>query len=1079
VEFYLTQTLLTTKSMIKRLTLLLGFLVVCMGAFAQSRTITGKVTDANGEPLPGATVLWKSTKIGTVTDLNGAYQIKVEGNDAVLQVSYVGYTQKEISVGSASTADVVLEEDMTTLTEVVVVGYGTQKKSLVTGSISKVDAEQLTLNKPSTVNQALQGKTAGVVVQQTSGAPGGGFTVRVRGVGSNAGTDPLYIVDGVRTGGIDYLSPTDIESIEVLKDAASAAIYGAEGANGVVLITTKSGKNLAKGDGEITYSYYRGVQSAVNLPKVLNAHDYVSYLREALATEYTAGGTYGKATPEANLQKKINGIVPFSPDTIGNGTNWADEVFKTAPVEEHNLQFSGNSEKGWYNISTSIFNQDGIVGGSKSNFKRYTFRVNADQNVKEWFKVGTRVGYTHKQKNSLSENNEFGGVVADVLQLDPLTPVFFNDTNELKQVVKSAANRALALKDDQGRYYGISRMVANEVRNPLAQINNTHDKYTEDKLVGSAFAEFTPIKDLTIRSQVGFDMAYGTNESWTPTSYYNLSTITPMSSMYQGDNRWTKISFENYATYTKTFGKHNVSGMIGISNEDYSHSFMGGTRYKMLLENDDFNILSSALIDSTQVANGNKDHSRLASTFGRLSYNYDEKYMIQGQLRQDGSSRLGKGNKFHSFPSVSLGWVVSREAFWNVPFINMLKARASWGQNGSISSLRGNFGYVSLIGYGAGYADGTGSVLNGALPDGLSNPDYVWETSQQTDFGIDLGMLDNRITFTADYFDKRTIDQLVQDATVADYVGNTAPMVNSGEVSNKGVEFEISYRETKGEFKYNVSFNGSYLKNNVESFGKDQSITDVNFGTAGACKKYEQGQPAWYLYGYKTDGIFQNATQIANYKNEKGELLQPNAIPGDIIFKDVAGIDASGKRVMIPDGKIDETDKTNIGNPFPEMTMGLSVGCDYKGFDFNMFWQAVTGNDIINATYRADLKNINKPEYFYSERWTGEGSTNTAPRASYQDKNSNFRISDFFVEDGSYLRLKNVTLGYTLPNSLTSKVLIKKLRIYVSGQNLLTFTKYRGMDPEVGGTTGASGIGVDKGLYPQSKVIMGGVSITF
>jgi TonB-linked SusC/RagA family outer membrane protein len=1053
--------------MVKRITALIAFLLIITGAYAQ-RNVTGKVTDANGEALAGATIQVKGTTKGSIADINGKFQISIDPTDKVLVVSYIGYLNQEVAIGDGNVYNVVLNEDLTSLNEVVVVGYGTQKKSLVTGSISKVDAEQLTINKPTRVEQALQGKTAGVVIQQQSGAPGGGFTVRVRGVGSNSSTDPLYIVDGVKTGGIDYLSPNDIESVEVLKDAASAAIYGAEGANGVVLITTKTGKGNGKGNSEITYNYYRGVQSVAHIAPVLNAKEYVSYMREAYTNDYTAGGPYGAVLSGDKLKKKVDASFPYSPDTIGSGTNWANEIFKTAPIEEHNIQFSGNTEKGWYNISSSYYNQDGIVGGSKSNYERYTFRINADHEVKPWFKVGTRMGYTHKKKHNLSENTEYGGVVSDALQLDPLTPVFFADTNALKAIVKKPENRALALHDENGNYYGISKLVSNEVRNPVAQVANTHDVYSEDKIVGSIFAELKPIENLTLHSQVGLDLAYGTNESWTPTSYYNLNTITTMSSMNQGINRYNKVSFENYASYDFTIADdHAFSVMAGFSSENYHHNYLGGTRYKMLQENEDFNVLSSALIDSTQAASGNKDQTRMASTFGRIGYNFKEKYMFQAQIRRDGTSRLKTGYNYGIFPSFSAGWVITKEDFWPVEQINNLKLRASWGQNGSLQGLNGNFQYVSTISYNAGYSDASGSVLNGAYPAYISNAKLRWETSQQTDIGIDLGLFNNQITATLDYYDKRTIDQLGQDATVPDYSGNTAPYVNSGEVSNKGLEMELGYRKSSGEFHYGVTMNAARLKNEVVSYGKNLFIKDVNFGTSGNCKGYTAGYPAWFIYGYKTAGIFQNQSEVDAYVNDKGEKYQTSAVPGDVKFVDVN-----------KDGKINDDDKTMIGNPYPKWTYGLSFDCDYKGFDFNMFWQGVEGNDILNATYRADLKNTNKPAAFWTERWTGEGTSNKYPRASYTNKNENYKISDLFVEDGSYLRLKSVTLGYTIPQRLTQKLLINKFRVYVSGQNLITFTKYTGTDPEVGGT-GASSIGIDKGLYPQARVMMAGVNITF
>jgi TonB-linked SusC/RagA family outer membrane protein len=1050
-------------------------LFFCTVAFGQELTISGIVTDStSGKTLPGVNVYVESTTIGTSTDINGKYQLTVPEETKQLSFSYVGYKEKQVPINGRTQINVQLAPTVEALDEVVVIGYGTQKKSLVTGAISKVTPEKINKNQ-TRIEQSIQGKTAGVNIMQESGSPGAGVTVRVRGTGSNIDADPLFIVDGMRTDGMEYLNPEDIESIEVLKDAASAAIYGAEGANGVVLITTKSAE---KGKSKINYSYSHGWQDAANYIEVMNASQYASYFREGRRHEIISQYPPGTDIPEELMNNLIDNSYPFNPDTLGSGTNWMNEIFQTAPVKKHHLSIQGGSERTKVFASASYFDQDGIVGGAKANFNRATARVNVDHEAKDWLKIGSKISYTHFERKQLNENNEFGGVISNAMAIDPLTDVYVDKIedlpdkylNQIYDNFENIDNSSLKAPGDKG-YFGMSPYVQNEIVNPVAQINNEHNRWTQDKLMAGFYADIEPIKDLHVKTTYDIDLSYGNNFYWIPRTYYHSINYNYRSSTGQATDRWFTWQLENVANYTKSFGDHTVNMLAGMTAREYNHFNLNGRGEVLQEESWNFAVLDAVLSDTTRAAAGGyRDENRLFSYFGRVQYDFQEKYLLNATLRADGSSKLAKGNKFRYFPSVSLGWVVSRENFQLPEPINFLKLRGSWGRNGSIGSL-GNFEYVSTISSGAvsSYYLSGGTKLTGAEPDQLANPDLVWETSEQIDIGFDLYLFKSQVTLSTDYYRKTTID-LITTGPVPLYVGNDQPKVNAGDVVNTGLEFELGLKKKIGDFSYDITALASYLKNEVTYIGNKASVLlGANLGTTGAITRAEEGKPMWFFYGYQDDGIFRTRDEINSYTNEDGELIQPNAIPGDIKFKDIND-----------DGKISEADKTMIGNPHPKWTFSLSSTLRYKNFDLNLFFNGRADADVYFGAHRTDLNMNNKPEFFYEDAWTPENKSAEFPRLTAGDANRNFSHNSMYVFDGSFLRLQNAELGYTLPDKLLSRAKIQSLRVYVSGQNLFLLTKYPG-DPELGSIGGYNGnsIGVDRGLYPRARVFTVGANVTF
>lgn len=1051
----------------KKLVLNLLLFALPIITFAQANKISGTVIDANDQfPIPGVTVVIKGSTTGTITDINGIYEISANQGDIIV-FSFVGMETQEIAVGESTTIDVKLGTSTVALDELVVVGYGVQKKSLVTGAISQVSSDDIEKSTVTRVEQAIQGKAPGVFVAQNSGEPGGGLSIKIRGTSSDGANDPIYLVDGVRTGGLEHLNPSDIESMEVLKDAASCAIYGAEGGNGVVLITTKKGK---KGVSKVDYKYSYSLQSAVNLPSVMNAQEYKNYFLEATRYENKKDSSFFIDLP------------------TDNGTNWLDEVFGVAPMQEHQISFSGGSEKTTYYLSSGILDQDGIVGGSKNNMKRYTFRSNVETDVKDWLKVGINASYSHTSKKPLDATNQYGGIVTTAMRYDPTLPVYYSDTADLNPIYKNPEAYKALVKNENGQPYTLSELTAGEMWNPMAKIAYTEREQVQDKILGDIHADIQPVEWAKLTSRVYVDYAYQTENNFNGRTMYGIGDKVPHDTLTNASeswNRWFRYGVENFATFDYTFGDHYVQVMTGMSYENYKNIWLSaygvdipyGDKYYGYpslgrdVERDNI---------TSYVDNNWQGIELKASYFGRAMYNYREKYLVQGSLRRDGLSKFGPEKKFGVFPAFSLGWNLHKEDFFApvsaATYMNSMKLRYSWGKNGSAQAL-GSFPYVTTLDI-VDYVDGTidGNLLSGKVPGPPGNRGLLWETNVQSNIGADMAFLNNAVTFSVDWFKRTTTDQLADKSDQPLSNGLTgAAKVNDGEIQNKGWEFAVSYRGQVSDFKYNVGFNASYIHNEVTSFGVEEGKEGSNIGQLGNISKYEEGEPVWYFYGYQAMGIFQDEQEIEDYTFTDSlgntSMIQKSAIPGDVKWADLNN-----------NGKIDADDRTKIGKPLPDWYFGFNLGFEYKGFDFQAFFQGVTGNQVFWANYRQDNYKTNRVSVWYEERWTGPGTSDKYPRATYADRNKNYQISSLNVHDGNYLRLKNLSVGYTIPKNLTSKVGISKLKVFYTGTNLLTFTKYPGIDPEVGNSREsweASYLGIDNGMYPSTKVHSFGVQVSF
>ncbi len=1014
----------------KILLLLLWMSGIGTAMYGQIR-ITGTITEAgNAAGLPGATVVVKGSAEGTAANTDGSYELTVADEKAILVFSYIGFKDQEVLVGNRRTIDIALVSDATLMEEVVVMGYGSQKRSNISGAVSTISSEEISELPVLRVEQALQGRTAGVQVAQNSGSPGSALTVRIRGISTINDSSPLYIVDGIPVGGIDYLNPNDIESINVLKDAASSAIYGARGANGVVLITTKGGKRTQIG--QVSYDAYYGVQSPWKHMNLLNAREYAILSNEG----HIAAGR----TPRPEFA---------NPDLLGEGTDWQSALFQEAPMTSHQLSFTGGSERSLFTFSGGYFSQDGIVGGPKSGFERYTARINSSHQVKSWLNIGSNLSFTALTRNGLAENNEFNTPLVRALNIDPITSVRKYDGT-----------------------YNYSVYTDTDIANPLNAIEQTHDTWTTNRVVGSAFVEIKLAKGLVFKSTYSLDATYAKQDLFYPK--FDLSIDTTISdaptaersvtnTVVKNDYTWRNWQWENVLTYEHTFNsRHRIGLTAGTTALENSYVFLTGSNTNLPTNNVDDAYIGNTIDPRTSQGAGDAiSEASLLSYFGRVNYDLDDKYLFSATFRADGSSRFGVNNRYGYFPSFSAGWVISREDFWNSDLASFLKLRASWGQNGN--DKIGDYSFTTIVYSGQSYTFGTGEIItNGNAPLEASNPDLKWETSIQTNVGIDLELLEGKVGFTGDYYIKRTKDMLSR-VPIPTVVGVRSPFQNVGTMENRGLELSLQYRDRAGAFRYSIGGNVSFISTEVISLGKGgEPITTGNVFSAGNVSRTEVGHPIASFYGYVTDGIFQNTEEIAAhaFQNE-------GTSPGDIRFRDLNA-----------DGIINENDRTFIGDPTPDIIYGLTADVEFLGFDLGIFVQGTQGNDIYNGIFRYDFFYTNRPQSSL-ERWRGPGTSNSEPRVNLNDPNFNARASDRFVEDGSYLRIKNLQLGYSLPTSLLGKLNIQKFRVYVAAQNLLTVTKYSGLDPEIGTVGGSLELGIDQGFYPQSRVFLTGVNLTF
>jgi len=1021
------------------------FLVGLPTAFAQQLKVTGHVTDESGEAVIGATVLEKGTTNGTITDAKGDYVITAKSG-ATLVFSYIGYIPQEKEV-TGNVLNIKMEASAKAIDEVIVVGYGVQKKSSVTGAISSIKASDMENRTITSPTQALQGKTAGVQAITSSSAPGSTPAIRVRGYSSNNDMSPLFVVDGIRLSSIAGIDPNDIESMEVLKDAASAAIYGAQAGNGVILITTKRGQKGESGHGQITYDYQLTNQRLGDMPTLLNASQYLQYESEKSSMTLANYTAYAK--------------------TLGwdgtTDTNWADVTFENSLMQKHNLALQGANNDGSYYLSLTYLTNNGIVVGDKDFYERLTATVNADYKIKPWLKVGTNNQVEKYETKSVAAGGTgYGNIIAGVLQLDPLTAATYTADNLTPEMKGALANGNTLLQDENGNYYGVSSFYPSEQYNPLVKINNTTGKTFGWNVTGSIYGDLKPMKDLTITSRLGYRLSSYYSPNYNHKFYGAATQSNTRISISSTTGMTTYYQWENFANYMKTINEvHEISAMAGMSFSkniyQYDNAGLADSKGDAVAIDDvyGFGDIDNGLSTvDTKTVGGGESVSAQTSYFGRLGYTYDGKYMIQGSLRADAYdlSKLPLTNRWGYFPAVSAGWDITKESFMEstANWLSSLKLRASWGQNGSVAALSG-YQYSTDMKTGDPVAFGTNTsytIVNSAYPSTMGNDELSWETSEQLDYGIDARFLNDRLSLNVDYFDKKTKDLLVTGITASLVAGGTASPMNAGNVSNKGVELELGWKDNVGDLKYSIKGNIATLTNEVTYL--HPSITRLT-GTSVYNKTltcFEKGKPVWYFYGYKFDYIDAN---------------------GDAVYKDVNGDEA-----------IDENDKTNIGDAIPDYTYGVTLNAAYKGFDLTVFGTGSQGNQIYQALARSDGQstyNVVK-SVWYDNRWIAGADNTKATVPSASSDVSNYICSDAMVFDGSFFKIKQIQLGYSLPKNLLKAISFSNCRLYCSLDDFFTFTKYPGMDPEVAASSG-SGMGIDLGSYPASKKVVFGVNLSF
>jgi TonB-dependent starch-binding outer membrane protein SusC len=1012
-------------------------LLFFISSYGQSSLITGNISDATGQPLPGVSVQIKNTTSGTTSNANGNYALNASA-DAILVFSFIGFKSQEIMVSGRTAIDIVLEEDITALSEVVVIGYGVQKKSVATASVSTVEAKDLQGFGTARVDQILQGQVAGVTFKSSSGQPGSAQNIFIRGVGTNGNNNPLIIIDGVNSndGFLATLNPDDIESIQVLKDGASTAIYGSRAANGIIMVTTKK---AVAGEANFNYSSFYGQQQAWRIPDLLNASEYVTLTREKYAN---GNSTLPIGFPDVN--------------SINNDTNWMNNIFESSSTQNHQLSVSKGTDNSSVFASLSFYDQKGIIAPDKSNAQRITARINSEQQINEFLSFGQTIFFNHSTNNRIPENNAFGSPISDALVYDPLTPVY----------------------DEAGTFgFAQSPFVQKEYLNPLSRIFINNNRTTQDGLLGNVFLKITPAKNLSLKTDFGIDYNYYNGNGFSPsyaffdTNGSQLPLTNELNDIYEYSSRVFIWQWENYANYNLTSGKHFADFVVGTTARERNGGGFSGSSSGIPEEvqfDPNFQYIDNTP-DSLRRSGGSYDEREaLFSLFGRVNYNYDERYLLSLTLRRDGSSKFGLNNRYGIFPSVSAGWVISRENFWQVDRISFMKLRASYGINGN--DRIGNLGFASVIGFTGIYPFGKPNnlIINPGLSSlFLDNPNLRWEESKQLDIGLEIGLLDDNLIIELDYYRKTTSD-LLMAANTAIYIGNKPPTANVGEVVNQGIELEASYQKRFRDVQLNIGFNAATLRNRVTKVSDNGFIDGYTWPVRNTViTRMEVGEPIGYFRGFRTNGIFKNQAEVFSYINRNGDPIQPNARPGDLRFVDTNG-----------DGRIDNDDIVNIGNPWPKLTMGLNLAVNYKGIDIRALLAASIGSEIFRSYERQDVIN-NNYQTEWLDRWSETNPNGSYPRLTTFDSNNNSRPSDFYVEDGSFLRLKNLQIGYSLPRSITEKAKMKSLRVYASFDNLLTITGYTGLDPEIGTSGWILDTAIDKGFYPQLRTVGLGINASF
>lgn len=1049
-----------------RKTIISGLLVMMLilaqaTAFGQGKQITGKVTDPMGESIPGVNVIVKGTSLGTVTNFDGIYTITLESDDVDLVFSFVGYLEQTINAGGKSKLDVTLQEDVLQLNEVVAIGYGVQKKKLTTGSSVNFDGEDI--QKLNTTNpvEALKGVSAGVNITQSNGQPGTDARVFIRGVGTIDNAAPLYIVDGVSTGSITHLAPSDIESIDVLKDAASAAIYGSRAANGVILVTTKSGKKSKRPT--VSYDFYNGWHNAVNLPDMLDATQYIEIMTEASDNDFIARGMDPR-------EIKWDSKFPLYQEVLDgewNGTDWIGEIIdEDAGVQSHSVNVTGGSEMSTYSLGFSHLKETGIIGkGTNNLYKRINLRLNSEHVIFnngnfDVVKIGETLNFTNNNNPTVRTGNIYWNDFHNALVTSPILPM-----NAIEE-------------DDKAYPYhyavGWNSLEANPIANMLYNTKNSTN--TNNKILGKFYTEIQPLRNLIYRSSFGVDAWFGNSRSYTvpyELSSGTLSTVDRVSqSLHQGYT-WT---FTNTLSYNYVAGDHSVNALLGTesirnaqslslstSNEgnifgDWEHAYISNTK---------------ELTTNTSIT-GRDDYGwAMLSFFGRLSYDFKETYLFTAVMRADASSNFTDRNKWGYFPSFSAGWVATNEAFMqDVPLVNFLKVRGSWGQNGN-QDIR-PFQFLSTLSFdNARYYFGTDKTAytSGAYPAIIPNLDVRWETSEQLDLGIDVHFFDSKLQLNFDWYNKTTKDWLVVAPALLSY-GTSPAYINGGSIENTGVELVARWQDNIGDLNYNFTVSYAHNKNEITDIQNEEKIIHGNSSNVlsqGMEELYlaQVGYPIGYFWGLETDGILQNQSEVDAYVGPEGEPYYPKAKPGDVRFID-----------QNEDGIIDDLDKVMLGDPNPDHILGLQLNLDYKGAYIQLTANGQFGQQVALAYHQATGPTSNYTTDIYEKRWHGEGTSNVWPILSLKPHTNTQEVSDLYIHDADFLRISNLTFGYDLKNVLP-KLPLGEARVYVSAKNLHTFTKYPGIDPEVGYGPDSWASGIDIGLYPSARTYLVGVSLTF
>lgn len=991
--------------------------------------ITGKVTEANGGALPGVTVVVKGTTTGTVTDSDGKFAIDVPDNKAILVFSFVGYTTVEQSAGQ-KVINVVLSEDTKRLDDVVVIGYGTQKKADVTGSVASVAPEKLNQGLNQSVSHALQGQAAGVTVIQNSGEPGAGVEIRIRGAGSINDNSPLYVVDGI-IGGIGSLNPSDIESMSVLKDAASAAIYGSRGANGVIIVTTKKGKKNQKTAVSINTS--QGIQQAWKMPNSLDAAQRNMIHKEALTND-------GTPTTES-IWNYYN-----DPTNAVTRTDWFKEVLKPAYTSTTDMSIQGGGEASNYLFSLGYLDNNGIVVGT--NYKRYNIRFNSQHEILKNLTFGENFSAVITNQKSAEIRGGYDGVLNSALFNMRNTPVWVDEANQI---------------------YGTP---TGDFPNPVASLNARDNTGKGTSIGGNLYLEYKFLNLFSLKTDFGYTTGTSKNKNFLAIAKgggRGLMDRNSLSESYGTSSTWV---WNNTLSLDKRIDNHHIAALAGMSMEAGINEWLNtGTAKDFSNEDPALRYFSNAGSFPEHVSGSADDYS-LQSYFGRMSYEFADKYLIAANIRADGSSKFPEDKRWGVFPSVSGGWRISKEAFFSglTSVVSDFKIRASWGQLGNDKIP--NYQYYSTVST-VGSPTLNGETFTAVAQDRYANPNIKWEVTTQTDFGIDASFLNDHLLVTADYYDKETTDILVQVPLVSSLGVGSAPFQNSGQVSNKGFDLGITYRNSEHNFKYSVTANVASVKNELVTLGVagKKEIFAANYKNVNV-GSIAEGEPLGHFYVLNALGIFQSQAEADNYKNAAGDKIQPYAQAGDVKFED-----------RNKDGLISADDRFNGGNSFPTMTYSLNFNADYKGFDVSMMWIGAQGNKIFNGlklggVFMQGTGYNNSPEIL--DRWTPQNTNTTTPRVTVKDLNSNKNYSTLYLEDGSFARLKYLTFGYTFDKKVTGEK-ISKLRVYLTLQNLITISKYTGFDPEVGAGSGFNNniYGVDAGTYPQARAYLLGVNFNF